>query len=423
MRAAVDTTVKRLKENPGILPSPLTPATIRTLLDFCLDNAYFEFDHKFYQQKSGGAMGSSLTVVLAEIRTAEVEQLAMETFEDPLEFYHHFVDDGIGAARDASHANAFHCHLNSLSSDLQYTIEHPKAGFLPYLDVLLHPDLSTSVYRKSTHTNLYIRYDSSTPLQTRNSVVNSLTRRAFTVCSPQHLEEELDTVYNICLSNGFPPHETSNLMSSIIAKLNHPTPSSQRPPQEFLDRVTLPYHPGLSSRIKKVLNRYDVGVTFSSSSTLRNTLTRTKSSPPPDRTPNVIYQIPCRDCPSFYIGQTKRPVLKRIKEHESNYHNDTLYNTEGKMTSAPAIHARENGHTMDWNETQILATAPSHTHLNLLEQSYIHMLKPKINRTDKVPTVNPQWNPLFPRLTTSKPRLAGIKIKQRKHPPKSKTAS
>ena len=85
MRAAVDTTVKRLEENPGILPSPLTPATIRTLLDFCLDNAYFEFDHKFYQQKSGGAMGSSLTVVLAEIRTAEVEQLAMDTFEDPLE--------------------------------------------------------------------------------------------------------------------------------------------------------------------------------------------------------------------------------------------------------------------------------------------------------------------------------------------------
>ena len=93
------------------------------------------------------------------------------------------------------------------------------------------------------------------------------------------------------------------------------------------------------------------------------------------------------------------------------------------MTSAPAIHARENGHTVDWNETQILATAPSHTHLNLLEQSYINMLKPTINRTDKVPTVNPQWNSLFSRIATSKPRLAGIKIKQRKHPPKSKTAS
>ena len=423
MRAAVETAIRRLEDNPGILPSPLTPTTVRTLLDFCLDNAYFEFNHQFYRQTSGGAMGSSLTVILAEIRTAEIEQLALDTFNDPLDFYHHFVDDGIGAARDASHADAFHLHLNSLSSDLQYTIEHPKAGFLPYLDVLLHPDLSTSVYRKPTHTNLYIKYNSSTPISTRNSVINSLTRRAFTVCSPQHLDEELDTVYNICLSNGFPPHDTTTLMSSILAKLRRPTPSLPRPPREFLHRVTLPYHPALSSRIKRVLNRYDVAVTFSSSSTLRNSLTRTKSSPPPDSTPNVIYQIPCRDCPSFYIGQTKRPVLKRIKEHESSYHNNSLYNTDGKMTSAPAIHARETGHIMDWNSTQILASAPSRSHLNLLEQSYIHTLKPSINRTDKVPTVNPQWNSLFPRIATSKPRPAGIHIKPRKLPPKSKRAT
>ena len=213
-------------------------------------------------------------------------------------------------------------------------------------------------------------------------------------------------------------------MSSIITKLRHPKPpsqsTSQRSRREPLDRVTLPYYPGLSSRIKKVLNRYDVAVTFSSSTTLRNTLTRTKSSPPTDNTPNVIYQIPCQDCPSFYVGQTKRPVLKRIKEHESNFHNNTLYDTDGKMKSAPAIHAKEKGHTMDWNSTQILATAPSRTHLNLLEQAYIHTLQPTINRTDKVPAVNQQWNPLMDRIATAKPRQAGIKIKPRTKPPKTK---
>ena len=120
------------------------------------------------------------------------------------------------------------------------------------------------------------------------------------------------------------------------------------------------------------------------------------------------------------LAKQKRPVLKRIKEHESNFHNNTLYDTDGKMKSAPAIHAKEKGHTMDWNSTQILATAPSRTHLNLLEQAYIHTLQPTINRTDKVPAVNQQWNPLMDRIATAKPRQAGIKIKPRTKPPKTK---
>eukprot|EP00116_Pleurobrachia_bachei_P009478 sb/3469740/ len=150
MHTAVATAISRLEEQPVLLPSPLTPQTLRTLLLFCLDNAYFEFNGKFYKQTSGGVMGSPLIVTLAEIRTSQLEQHALDTFSDTLHSYRHFVDDGIGAARDADHANAFLNHINSLSSGLQYTIEHPKDGYLPCFDVLIHPDLSTSIYRKPT---------------------------------------------------------------------------------------------------------------------------------------------------------------------------------------------------------------------------------------------------------------------------------
>ena len=102
IRAAVDTAIARLEENPDLLPSPLTPQTMRDLLLFCLDNAYFEFDGKFYKQTSGGVMGSPLTVALAKIRTSQLEQHALDTLTDPLHSYRHFVDDGIGADRDAN---------------------------------------------------------------------------------------------------------------------------------------------------------------------------------------------------------------------------------------------------------------------------------------------------------------------------------
>ena len=67
-------------------------------------------------------------------------------------------------------------------------------GSLPYMDILIHADKSTSVYRKPEHTNLYVRYNSCAPSSSKDSVIRSLTRRAHILC-PQQLKKELDTVY------------------------------------------------------------------------------------------------------------------------------------------------------------------------------------------------------------------------------------
>ena len=129
-------------------------------------------------------MGSPLVVELAEIRVADVENTALTTYKDPPNTYRHFVEDGIEDFRDKSHADGFLNYLNSLTDDLQYTIEYPSHDkSLPYMDILIHADKSTSVYRKPTHTNLYVRYNSCAPSSSKNSVIRSLTRRAHILCS------------------------------------------------------------------------------------------------------------------------------------------------------------------------------------------------------------------------------------------------
>ena len=77
--------------------------------------------------------------------------------KNPPNTYRHFVDDGIGNLRDKSHADGFLNFLNSLTDDLQYTIEYPSEdGNLSYMDILMHPDKYTSEYRKPTHTNISV---------------------------------------------------------------------------------------------------------------------------------------------------------------------------------------------------------------------------------------------------------------------------
>ena len=77
--------------------------------------------------------------------------------KNPTDSYYHFVNDGFGHFID--HAEEFLEHLNSMASDLEYTIEHPSPdGVIPFLDIIIHPDTSTFIYRKPTNTNLYTHY-------------------------------------------------------------------------------------------------------------------------------------------------------------------------------------------------------------------------------------------------------------------------
>ena len=66
---------------------------------------------------------------------------------------------------------------------------------MPFLDTLVIPQedgtLTTRVYRKPTHTDLYLQWDSHHNLACKYSVINTLTHRAKAVCSSSQLLEEL----------------------------------------------------------------------------------------------------------------------------------------------------------------------------------------------------------------------------------------
>ena len=347
-------------------------------------------------------MGSPLTVTLAEVRVTDNEYEALFTYNDPPKNYNHFVDDGFGQFRDRQHAETFLIYLNSLSEDLEYTIEHPaEDGTIPYLDVLIHPDHTTSIYRKPTNTNLYTHHSSSTPQSTKNSVIRSLTRRAYNICSPKHLSKELTFLKQTFLANGYPLHIIEQVMDRTHESLLQPKKNTTATTAPAL-HLTLPYHHQLSRPLRKTLQRYDIDTTFSSPPTLKTLLTSTKTPTPTPKTRNCIYKIPCNNCDDFYIGQTYRPLQLRIKEHEAAYRlNNYTDTTTGNIKSAPAKHGREEAHTINWNGTSILKSSDTRSQLNLLEHAAIITLDPNLNRQHRGPKVNPCWTPLLPKISSS----------------------
>ena len=134
---------------------PLPTEDIMDLLNICLTSTYFQYNGKHYKQLHGTAMGSPVSVVVAEIVMQHVEERALATCRQTIPLWLRYVDDTFTAIHK-DEIDAFHDHLNEQNTDIQFTKEIEENGKLPFLDCLVSRDnneLRTTVYRKPTHTD------------------------------------------------------------------------------------------------------------------------------------------------------------------------------------------------------------------------------------------------------------------------------
>ena len=82
---------------------------------------------------------------------------------------------------DHENVDDFLQHLNKQQPSIRFTMETEKDNKLAFLDtaVLREPDgrLTTSVYRKPTHTDQYLAYDSHQPQSVKRGIVKCLYER------------------------------------------------------------------------------------------------------------------------------------------------------------------------------------------------------------------------------------------------------
>ena len=86
--------LERLKKDDTLDDrSDLILTDIMTALNLCLDNTYLYFHGKFYRRIFGVAIGSPVSVIIANLVMENVEEVAMSIFLNPPKFWRRFVDD------------------------------------------------------------------------------------------------------------------------------------------------------------------------------------------------------------------------------------------------------------------------------------------------------------------------------------------
>ena len=82
--------------------------------------------------------------------------------------------------------------------------------------------INTTVYRKPTSTDIYIIWDSHSPLQRKKTTANVLIKRAIKISSDKKFsDEELDIIkHNLCKVNNYPKKSAQNITNYNLNRRN-----------------------------------------------------------------------------------------------------------------------------------------------------------------------------------------------------------
>ena len=143
-------------------------------------------------------MGSPVSPIIANMFMEIFQSLALSSFASALKFSGRYIDDTMFILKRLE-VDDFVEYLNSIHPAIKFTVEHEQDNpcwtfsFTKIQDV----SLSFSVYRKSTHTDQYLHFDSHQPLEHKLGVICTLKHRANTISSNQDsLEHELSHNYS-----------------------------------------------------------------------------------------------------------------------------------------------------------------------------------------------------------------------------------
>ena len=353
--------------------------TIVQLLSFCLKSTEFQYDGTHYRQLDGVAMGSPVSPVIADIFMEDLEDQAFlsDTNQTPPRLWKRFVDDVISVIKKQAE-QSYLDFLNKQHERIVFTMEPAVDGVLPFMDVrfrrMENGKLSREVYRKPTHTNRYVQFESHHPMSVKAGIVKGLVERALKVSSDSMARDrELNHISETMQLNGYP----RKFVKKAIKMQQRARETVKQDERETKILARIPFIDGISQEVRRIARAVGVTCSFYMPDTLRS-MYNVKDRLPRGTETHVVYSIECKTCGGQYIGETQRALAVREKEHREAVR---LANQE-KSAVAEHVYNQTTVHEIDWNSSKIIDRAVRRTERKIRESFAIHMKKPVMNRDE-----------------------------------------
>ena len=252
------------------------------------------------------------------------------------------------------------------------------------MDTIVKPEadgkLSITVYRKPTHTNHYLQWDSHHHLSVKYGVINTFTHRAKTVCNkPKLLQKEVEHLSKALTHCKYPkwvlnrvekkPTKPTSEISNVAN--NQGTAGTQATTNEVKAKghIVIPYTQSLCKSIKRICSRYGIQTNFKGYSTNKNLLVSPKDKDSMANKSGAMYWFQRGDhtCDDEYIGEISRTFGERFQEHL-------------KEPSPKHNHSNNAGHPTSQDNFQIIGREDHGFARTIKESIYIRVNSPTLNR-------------------------------------------
>lgn len=380
IKDAIDNVIFMLEFNKINVLKGLQLHQIQKLLTILLDNTYFSFEDKIFQQIRGLPMGSSLSGIMAILFMDTLEKRALTSLPS-LPIFRRYVDDCFFLAKDRNEALRVLEVFNSQHENIKFEIEFPNDDnkTLSLLDFTVTMETNNGpifqFYKKNAKKDLFVNYRSHLPLTSKLNFVKNERSRIKQRCTTENTFQLHNKAFDRVLHQNDYPAE-------IIHKSKFPKKKSTRKGENKpIFYLKMNYiSDQVSKQIKREFAKEGINIrvahkTFS----IRNFLSKKKKTPActlvrcPLKANNnqnqcfkkcVIYQVQCQACHQYYIGSTIRHLHLRIREHFEN------------ETSSILKHQRICKQKFNFS---ILGRATDEANLRLKEAMMIRRKKPTIN--------------------------------------------
>ena len=277
----------------------------------------------------------------------EFEEAALSTAFYPPKWWFRYVDDSHTCLK-RDHVNEFHQHLNSINRHIQFTseLENTNGQGLPFLDTITTrcgTRIQVHVYRKPTHTDRYLDFNSHRPSVHKRSVVSTLLLRARNIPSTNKgKREETRTVTALLRGNNYPSSFINECEKAMTIK---PT---------MKGFVVLPYAQGISERIGRLLKQQQIQVFYKPQKNINGSFARPKQQDKTDRpSSGIVYNINCSQCGFVHYGQTERSLKTQVSENKEAV---LSFHENSKVPS----HVHQCHHLIDFDNVKVVGHEPNY---------------------------------------------------------------
>ena len=270
-------------------------------------------------------MGSSLSPILSNIFVNNLESKIVQKYLDTgkIKFYSRFADDSLIIIHKNS-IRSFLREINNFDKSLNFTVDYmDEENSIKFLDIDIFLNTEEKIefkkYRKNSVDTVICNFEQSisSPKYKKGSILTNIHREFDASSSQENFLETLEELKEVYSQNSYPSALINSKIQIFLANREKPI----RPPTNHT--ICLEYSSpliehsicDLTRKMEKILPEFRVNVAYRAVKVSKLFSFMAKPQIEIFEKSNVVYLYTC-PCEEKYIGQTKRLLRTRIKDHQ-----------------------------------------------------------------------------------------------------------